>query len=94
MARIIGDAMKRASPLPEWLDRSLLVREGWPNWHDAMKNVHHPKSSEELHLLSLARVRLAYDEILANQLALEIMRRQTKKKKGRSLKASNIRSTP
>lgn len=90
MARIIGDAMKRASPLPEWLDRSLLVREGWPNWHDAMKNVHHPKSSEELNLLSLARVRLAYDEILANQLALEIMRRQTKKKKGRSLKASNI----
>lgn len=90
MARTVGDAIKRVSPLPEWLDQSLLDREGWPNWCDAIKSVHHPKSSKDVNLLSLARVRLAYDEIFANQLALEIMRRQSKKKKGRSLKASNV----
>lgn len=90
MARIIGDATKRAVQLPEWLDQALLNREGWPDWFSALENAHNPKTSEDVNSNSTARVRLAYDEILANQLALEIMRRQTKKKKGRVLKATNV----
>lgn len=88
MARIIGEATKKAESLPEWLDQSLLDREKWLNWYDALLEMHHPKNKEDTFSDAASRIRLAYDEILANQLALEIMRRQTKKKKGRVM-ASN-----
>ncbi len=83
MARIIGEAVKKAVPLPEWMDQSLINREGWPGWIEALKIAHHPRNAEQVTPNSTARTRLAYDEILANQLALEIVRKQTKKKKGR-----------
>jgi len=83
MARIVSDAAKRAVALPEWLDKSLLAREKWPNWLAALIDAHNPKGLSDTYSSCSARMRLAYDEILANQLALEIMRRQTKKKKSR-----------
>ncbi|MBT7582030.1 MAG: ATP-dependent DNA helicase RecG [Kordiimonadaceae bacterium] len=88
MARIIGDAAKKAVALPEWLDKSLMEREQWPSWFEALDAAHHPKSLSDTYSSATARMRLAYDEILANQLALEIRRRQTKKKKGRIMEAS------
>ena len=90
MARIINEATKKVVELPEWLDPALIDRERWPDWFKAINNVHHPARQEDTSNTSLARSRMAYDEILANQLALEIMRRQTKKKKGRVLKAAGI----
>lgn len=92
MARIVNDATKKTVELPEWLDQSLLDREKWPAWFKAINNAHHPESQEDATNSSLARIRMAYDEILANQLALEIMRRQTKKKKGRVLEATGVLS--
>lgn len=89
MARIIKDATKKAVPLPEWLDQSLLKREKWLNWHDALSAIHNPNNREDTFPDAASRVRLAYDEILANQLALEIMRRQTKKKRGRVIASNN-----
>lgn len=89
MARIINDATKKAAILPEWLDEGLMKREGWPTWNDALDNAHHPTSLADTTNDAQSRTRLAYDEILANQLALEIMRRQTKKKKGRVLEATS-----
>ena len=87
MAKIVRGALERLVELPEWADKPLIKREGWPTWFDAMKIEHHPKSHTDLQMNSPARQRLAYDEFLANQLALEIMRRQNQKKKGRSLAA-------
>ena len=89
MTRIIHEAVKKASPLPEWLDQSLMVREKWYNWYDALFALHNPTNGEDRLPDALPRIRLAYDEILANQLALEIMRRQTKKKKGRVMASNN-----
>ncbi|PCI49343.1 MAG: ATP-dependent DNA helicase RecG, partial [Alphaproteobacteria bacterium] len=85
MAKIVRGALERLVDLPEWQDKPLLKREGWPTWYDAMKMAHQPQGQADLQLNSPARQRLAYDEFLANQLALEIMRRQNQKKKGRSL---------
>lgn len=52
--------------------------------------VHYPKEQMDLMATSKDRQRLAYDEFLANQLALEIMRRQMKKKKGRALVPTGV----
>ncbi len=85
MAKIVRGAIDRAVELPEWQDDSLLKREGWPTWHQALIRVHNPQNQSDLKMDSPERQRLAYDEFLASQLALEIMRRQYRKKKGRSL---------
>ncbi|HRW30509.1 MAG TPA: hypothetical protein P5227_10965, partial [Emcibacteraceae bacterium] len=85
MARIINEATKKAPNLPEWLDPALIKRERWPDWISSINKAHHPESKDDTYSNSPARLRLAYDELLANQLALEIMRRQTKKKKGRAM---------
>lgn len=83
MAKIVRGAVERIVSLPEWQDKTLLAREGWPIWDEAMKSVHQPERHADLLMNSPARQRLAYDEFLASQLALEIMRRQSRKKKGR-----------
>ncbi len=87
MGKIARAALTRLVELPEWQDKTLLVREGWPAWMTAVRQAHMPGGHGDLQADSPARRRLAYDEFLANQLALEIMRRQNRKKKGRSLTA-------
>ncbi len=87
MTKIARGALGKLVPLPEWQDASLRSREAWPPWMEAVKAAHMPQSHGDLPMNSPARARLAYDEFLANQLALEIMRRQNQKKKGRSLRA-------
>lgn len=87
MAKIMKEATKKAVELPEWIDSSLLSREAWPNWHQALMGCHNPEKKNDTESDTPSHLRLAYDEILANQLALEIMRRQVKKKKGRPLES-------
>jgi len=58
----------------EWLDEALSRQKGWPAWKAALLRAHAPEAAEELLPLSPARMRLAYDELLANQLALGITR--------------------
>jgi len=90
MAKITRGALDRLIALPEWQDKSLLDREGWPPWIMAVQAAHNPVNHGDLQPDSPARQRLAYDEFLANQLALEIMRRQHQKKPGRSLMAKGL----
>jgi len=85
MAKIARGAIDRLVTLPEWQDKALLAREGWPSWRDGVTMAHNPKIHDDLQMNSPARLRLAYDEFLASQLALEIMRRQNQRKKGRAL---------
>ena len=65
--------------LPEWQDRALLAREGWESFGDALHRIHNPLGLSDLELTSPARRRLAYDECLASQLALSLVRSNVKK---------------
>lgn len=78
------------SSIPEWLDETLLRQTGWPDFKTALMSLHHPKSADDLSNFNPARARLAYDEILANQLALSIMRTRFKKQKGNTLKGTGV----
>ena len=64
--------------LPEWQDRALLAREGWESFGDALHRIHNPLGLSDLELTSPARRRLAYDECLASQLALSLVRSNVK----------------
>ncbi len=68
------EALARAHALPEWLDPAWMAREALPSWRDALERLHSPLGEGDLSFQSPARRRLAYDELLAHQLALAMRR--------------------
>ncbi len=86
LGKAIRAALDRAPEPPEWLDPALLKREGWPAWRAALGTAHAPDGPEALSPLTPARQRLAYDELLANQLALALMRHHQRAQHGRGLR--------
>jgi ATP-dependent DNA helicase RecG len=85
VARAAREALERLPALPEWLDEAWLKQNAWGSFADSLRALHLPLSAEALGSHAPARLRLAYDELLANQLALHVMRRNMKRKKGREL---------
>ena len=71
--------------MPEWLDENLLKTQKWEDFASSVKKVHQPQNFTDLQPDSPARRRLAYDELLANQLSLAIVRGRLKKQQGRML---------
>jgi ATP-dependent DNA helicase RecG len=88
MQRAVAAATERAPALPEWIDPLLRERRGWPPWRDAVRRVHTPAGEADLSPDEPARERLAYDEILASQLAVALVRARRRRRPGRSLAGS------
>ncbi|MFP3944193.1 MAG: ATP-dependent DNA helicase RecG [Alphaproteobacteria bacterium] len=86
LAKAVRAALERVPDLPEWQDDEWLRRHRWPGWKQALLTAHAPETQKDLEPDAPARQRLAYDELLANQLALAIVRRRMKRVAGRSLK--------
>ena len=85
LSRAVAKALEDIPDLPEWLDPAHREREKWPHWQTALIAAHAPEDAASLDGKMPARARLAYDELLANQLTLAIMRARQKRAKGRSL---------
>lgn len=79
-------ALERVPELPEWLDKPFLEREKWSPWNEALLQAHAPENLEDLEPSTPARRRLAYDELLSNQLALSLMRLHMHKAAGRGIR--------
>ncbi|MEQ9328694.1 MAG: ATP-dependent DNA helicase RecG [Rhodospirillales bacterium] len=85
MQKAAEQALKLAPELPEWQNPAWLDRQKWPGWRTALTLAHNPTGLTDLDPGTIARQRLAYDELLANQLALLLIRRSVRKLAGRSL---------
>ena len=90
LGRAVGGAVALAPDLPEWQDGAWLTKQGWMGWHASLKTAHAPELETELLPDAPARSRLAYDELLANQLALLIVRRKQRQRPGRSISGDGI----
>ena len=89
LRRYISQALRLAPNLPEWLNQDTLTGHKWKSWKDALIEAHNPKAETQLSPNSTARSRLAYDELLANQLALGLIRNRQKKHLGKFIKPYN-----
>jgi ATP-dependent DNA helicase RecG len=85
LAKAVRGALERAPELPEWLDPAYRERQGWASWHDSLQRAHAPADEGELSPLTPARARLAYDELLANQLAIALVRLHQRRRRGRAV---------
>jgi ATP-dependent DNA helicase RecG len=68
--RYVLDALARVPDLPEWEDPAWRTREGFPTWREALQRLHEPRSEADLAPQAPHMRRLAYDELLAHQLAM------------------------
>ncbi|HUZ66433.1 MAG TPA: ATP-dependent DNA helicase RecG, partial [Beijerinckiaceae bacterium] len=84
MQRACAAALARAPKFAEWLDGDFGPTRGFPSFGDALGAVHHPSAPEAIELTSPARLRLAYDELLAGQLALLLVRSHMRRQQGRA----------
>jgi len=84
-AKVARAALAKAPELPEWQDAAWRKRQGWATWREALGRVHAPEDEGDLSTLAPDRQRLAYDELLANQLALLLVRRSARKQSGRPI---------
>ncbi|TWB40486.1 ATP-dependent DNA helicase RecG [Nitrospirillum pindoramense] len=80
----IQAALARTPELEEWQDPAWLERQGWPAWKAALTAAHDPQGEKDVNPLSPLRQRLAYDELLANQLALALVRWHQRRLAGRA----------
>ena len=83
--KAIAAAVALAPVLPEWNDAAWQKQKKWTGWHAALEAAHAPQSEADLMPDAPARERLAYDELLANQLALLIVRGRQRKRAGRAI---------
>jgi ATP-dependent DNA helicase RecG len=84
LGRAMTGALRQLLEFPEWIEPSLRAQRKWPSFRAAMILVQAPVSPEEAPRAQ-ARLRLAYDELLAEQLALSLRRLTRQAKPGRSL---------
>lgn len=85
--RVIKSALTQIQELPEWLDED--KANLWPRWHEAVRQAHTPSTAQGLTERSPARLRLAYDELLAHQLSLNL----TRKREGTKIQGSALQGT-
>lgn len=72
--KAIAAAVERAPELPEWQDAAYLAKQRWQSWHGALARAHAPTEESDLSPMHPARARLAFDELLASQLAIALVR--------------------
>ena len=84
--KAVQQALPRLPHLPEWQDMAWIQKNGWQGFHDSLTSAHVPPAPNAVDLMHPVRQRLAYDELLANQLALAMVRRHMKRSSGRVLK--------
>lgn len=78
-------AVDRVADFTEWQNAAWLKARGWPSFQAAVLALHRPQTADDVSNGSPPWQRIAYDELLAGQLALALVRQNTKGQRGRSI---------
>ncbi|HEX7819342.1 MAG TPA: ATP-dependent DNA helicase RecG [Sphingobium sp.] len=79
LRELVAQGIARAPALGEWIEPSLMTTRAWPGWNEALVAAHSDPAA------TAARDRLAYDEIFVGQLALMLLRADTRRRRGVAL---------
>ncbi|MBX9932149.1 MAG: ATP-dependent DNA helicase RecG [Methylobacterium sp.] len=89
ISKLAHAALDRLPTLPEWQDPAWLAKNALPTFADALRAEHRPEDAplpapDGTTVATPARRRLAYDELLASQLALALIRARSRRGPGRA----------
>jgi ATP-dependent DNA helicase RecG len=82
LRRAVAQALQKLPELPEWISPEILRRCDFPSWADALHRVHVPTELTDILPEGPFWSRLAFDELLAGQLALALVRAQLRRPAG------------
>ncbi|OWZ92173.1 ATP-dependent DNA helicase RecG [Sinorhizobium sp. LM21] len=94
LRKSIEAAVARVPDMPEWTDDALLTRQGFSTAAESFRALHDPRDATDLDPQAPARRRLAYDEFLAGQLSLALVRQRLRKVAGVPVHATGVLSRP
>ncbi len=83
-------ALTKLPMLPEWQDEAWLTRNQFLSWPEALNALHRPEEPTDVKPEGAAWSRLAYDELLAGQLALALVRAHQRRQPGRGSSGEGI----
>ncbi len=84
LTKATRQAVQRLAPMLEWQEPAWLASRGWPGIGEAVQKLHQPTEPDDVSPGGAAWQRIAYDELLAGQLALGLVRDSLKARPGRS----------
>lgn len=90
LSRAVAQAVSRCPDLAEWQDPAWLRKQAWPGFRDALRKLHAPITAADLEPGTAERQRLAFDELLASQLALALARARMRRQQGRSIAGDGV----
>src|SRR5258707_12482749 len=82
LRRAIGQALQKLPDLPEWISPEVIRRCKFPDIAEALNRVHVPVELADILPEGSFWSRLAFDELLAGQLALALVRAQLRRPAG------------
>jgi ATP-dependent DNA helicase RecG len=91
LRRALNQALDRLPDLPEWQDDAWRSRERLPPFSAALRTLHRPAEPADIAPDGRAWTRLAYDELLAGQLALALVRAHMRERPGRGSAGEDIK---
>jgi len=86
--RACVNASEKLRELPEWIDAAFLRTKQYDTFRSSLHRLHSPEEPQDIEPTAMFRSRLAYDELLAHQLALALVRSDMKRDPGRAHEAS------
>ena len=89
ISKYIEQIIKNIPDLNEWIDDFYLKKYRFSNWKNSIVRIHNPDKIEDIRNQNIYRRRLAFDELLAHQLAIAIIRNYNQKKKGIVISSNN-----
>lgn len=87
--KLMVQAIDKIDIVDEWQDESYRKQQGFLDFKSCFKKIHNPENNQDYLCDSTYVRRLAYDEFLAMQVALQLMRRRNIKISGNSIGGNN-----
>ncbi|WP_339046271.1 ATP-dependent DNA helicase RecG [Candidatus Mesenet endosymbiont of Agriotes lineatus] len=86
ISTIVTSILKTLPGFSEWIDSDFFKEKGWLSFKVSLSKLHNLDSLEEI---EQCRLRLVYDELMAQQIALRVARHKQMKEKGRKFLVKN-----
>lgn len=90
LQKYISFALDKLPNHEEWISPEIIKQFQWHSFKDSLQRIHHPHSHGDLTINTKARKRIAYDELLATQLTINLLRQYKNKQNGRAFLSSDV----
>ncbi len=87
--KTIKQVLQNIPKIPEWIENEILENHKWKAWKDSILAIHRPKNINKNEIVKL-RERLAFDEALAHQIRLLVLKEKIKEKESNKIKINHI----